>query len=100
MHTVKIIVSTHPNAFQEEVDRFEYFDDLAMRAAIKIVDADDEQVPHFLVALGIKHLKENLQSQQYADIESSGPKLNHVHVTVSSGPLSLAKMPVIVASLK
>ena len=72
MHTMKKIVSTHLFAFQEEVDRFEYFDDLAMWAAIKIVDADNKQVLHILGALGFKHVKENLQSQQYVDIESSG----------------------------
>ena len=86
MHTMKIIVSTHPTAFQKEVDRLEYFDDLAMRAAIKIVDADDEQVVHIILgALGFKHVKEHLQSPQYASVESSRQTLrHHVHIVASS----------------
>ena len=85
---------THPFAFQEEVNRFEYFDDLAMRAAIKIVDADDEQVPHILGGLRFKHVKKYLQSSQYANVESSGQALNHVHAIALPCPFSLGTMPI------
>jgi len=61
--------------FQEQMDCLKYSDDLAMRAAIQIVDADHQQVLLVFGASRLKHAQEHLQNPQRKNHLKVGTKI-------------------------
>ena len=61
VQSVLHVVETHLIVLHDEVDSFEYFNDLAVRAAIEIVDANNQQVFLVFGAFRFKHTEEDLK---------------------------------------